>query len=132
MWWARVFSWVPLPLADESRFFSRMIEPGMTASSPPRNANHELRRENPVVARGLASGAVAAASIIGVLVGIGRRTGTAFRPLNATAHTLLGTRADDVWGFSGVVTTVGVAVVLVLSAMTGLLVARLAPSFRTL
>lgn len=84
-----------------------------------------------MVARGLASGAIAAASLIGVLIGMGRRTGTAFRPLNATAHTLLGTRADDVWGFNGVVTIVGVVVVLALSAMTGMLVARLAPSFRT-
>jgi hypothetical protein len=75
---------------------------------------------------------MAGASAIGLLVGIGRRTGTAFRPLNATAHVLLGTRADDVWGFDGVVTIVGVVVVLALSAMTGMLVARLAPSFRTL
>jgi hypothetical protein len=69
---------------------------------------------------------------MGVLLGIGRRTGTAFRPLNATAHTLLGTRADDVWGFHGVVTIVGVVVVLALSAMAGIVVAWLAPSFRTI
>ena len=83
------------------------------------------------MARGLAIGAVAGASSIGVLLGIGRRAGTAFRPLNATAHTLLGTRADDVWGFNGVVTILGVVVVLSLSAMTGIVVAWLAPSFRT-
>ncbi|MEO6525990.1 MAG: hypothetical protein ABIP93_05150 [Gemmatimonadaceae bacterium] len=103
----------------------------MTAP-PPRQDDLGVRRGHTVVARGLASGTVAAASLLGMLVGFGRRTGTAFRPLNATAHTLLGTRADDVWGFNGVVTIVGVAVVLVLSAMTGILVARLAPSFRTL
>jgi hypothetical protein len=44
---------------------------------------------------------------------------------------LLGTRADDVWGFDGVVTVVGCAVVLVMSATAGLVVARLAPSHRT-
>jgi multisubunit Na+/H+ antiporter MnhB subunit len=71
------------------------------------------------VARGLVGGMVAAASLIGLLLGMGRRTGTAFRPLNATAHMLLGTRADDVWGFNSVVTIVGVLVVLALSAMTG-------------
>jgi hypothetical protein len=84
------------------------------------------------VARGLVGGMVAAASLIGLLLGMGRRTGTAFRPLNATAHMLLGTRADDVWGFNSVVTIVGVLVVLALSAMTGVVVAWLAPSFRTL
>jgi hypothetical protein len=102
------------------------------AAPPPRRDDAELRREHSIVARGVASGVIAGASLIGVLVGIGRRTGTAFRPLNATAHMLLGTRADDVWGFNGVVTIVGVVVVLALSAMTGMLVARLAPSFRTI
>ena len=81
--------------------------------------------------RGLVAGIVAAAALIGLLVGIGRRAGTAFRPLNATAHVLLGTRADDVWGFHGVVTVVGCVVVLAMSAMAGLVVARLTPSLRT-
>jgi hypothetical protein len=84
------------------------------------------------VTRALASGAIAAAALMGVLLGMGRRAGTAFRPLNATAHTLLGTRADDVWGFDGVVTIVGVLVVLALCAMTGVVIAWLSPSFRTL
>ena len=84
-----------------------------------------------IMQRGLAAGGVAAAALLGLLAGIGRRTGTAFRPLNATAHVLLGTRADDVWGFDGVVTVVGCAVVLVMSAIAGLAVARLAPSHRT-
>ena len=108
-----------------------MTEP-WTAAPSPRDDEPRIRRDHSVVARGLAGGVVAAASLIGVLVGVGRRTGTAFRPLNATAHTLLGTRADDVWGFNSVVTIVGVLVVLVLSAMTGVVVARLAPSYRTL
>lgn len=82
--------------------------------------------------RGVVAGTVAAAGVIGLLLGMGRRAGTAFRPLNATAHALLGARADDVWGFDGVVTIVGGLVVLVLSAVAGLVVARLAPSHRTL
>ena len=65
-------------------------------------------------------------------MGIGRRAGTALRPLNATAYSLLGTRADGVWGFDPIVTVVGVVVVLVVSALAGMVVARLSPSFRTL
>ncbi|MEO8562225.1 MAG: hypothetical protein ABI601_09135 [bacterium] len=84
-----------------------------------------------IVRRGLVAGVVAAAALAGLLAGMGRRAGTAFRPLNATAHLLLGTRADDVWGFDGVVTIVGCAVVLAMSAVAGLVVARLAPSHRT-
>ena len=108
-----------------------MTEPG-TAAPLPRHDEPRIRRESSVVARGLAGGLVAGASLIGLLIGIGRRAGTAFRPLNATANVLLGTRADDVWGFNSVVTIVGVLVVLVLSAVTGVVVARLAPSYRTL
>jgi hypothetical protein len=101
-------------------------------AAPPLRHEEPDDRRTDLVARGLALGAIAAASLIGVLLGIGRRAGTAFRPLNATAHTILGTRADDVWGFNPVVTIVGVLVVLALSAMTGVVVASLAPSFRTI
>ena len=69
---------------------------------------------------------------MGLLIGIGRRAGTALRPLNATAYTVLGTRADGVWGFDAVVTIMGVLVVLAVSAMAGIIVARLSPSYRTL
>ena len=89
------------------------------------------RREPSVTARGLAAGLVASAAVLGLLIGIGRRAGTALRPLNATAYALLGTRADGVWGFDAVVTLVGVLVVLVVSARAGMIVARLARSFRT-
>jgi hypothetical protein len=85
--------------------------------------------------RGIAAGLVAAAAISGLLIGIGRRSGTAFRPLNATAYAAVGTRADGVWGFVwgfGNVTIIGVLVVLALSAVAGILVARLSPSQRTL
>jgi len=87
------------------------------------------------LARGLAAGLVAAAAMIGLLIGIGRRAGTAFRPVNATAYAVIGTRADGVWGFVwsvGHVTILGVLVVLVLSAVAGILVAWLSPSQRTL
>ena len=85
-----------------------------------------------LLARGLAAGLVAAAAVTGLLVGVGRRAGTALRPLNATAYTLLGTRADGVWGFDPIVTVVGVVVVLAVGALAGIVVARLSPSFRTL
>jgi len=85
-----------------------------------------------VWAAGFAAGLVAAAAVTGLLMGIGRRAGTAFRPLNATAAVLIGTRADDVWGFDAFVTIVGVVVVLALSTLAGTIVARLSPSFRTL
>lgn len=82
--------------------------------------------------RGVAAGLVAAAAVTGLLLGIGRRAGTAFRPLNATAAGVLGTRADNVWGFDAIVTIAGVVVVLALSTLAGTIVARLSPSFRTL
>jgi hypothetical protein len=81
--------------------------------------------------RGAAGGLVAAAAVTGLLLGVGRRAGTPWRPLNAAAHTLLGTRADDVWNFHGSVTPVGGLVVLVMSMFAGLIVARIASSRRT-
>jgi len=94
---------------------------------------HERRtlRAASLLARGTSAGLVAAAAVNGLLVGIGRRAGTALRPLNATAHTLLGTRADGVWGFDPIVTIVGVLVVLAVSVLAGVVVARLSPPFRT-
>jgi len=100
---------------------------------PPRPLERDARVAAPSVLRaGIAAGLVAAAAMIGFLIGIGRRAGTAFRPLNATAAAVLGTRADGVWGFDAIVTIVGVLVVLVLSTLAGMIVARLSPSFRTL
>lgn len=55
-----------------------------------------------------------------------------WRPLNAAAHTVLGARADDVWGFQFDVTPIGVAVVLVVSVMTGFVITELTSSGRTL
>ena len=98
------------------------------STSPERSAR---RREPSVATRGIAAGRVASATVLGLLIGIGRRAGTALRPLNATAYTLLGTRADGVWGFDAVVTLTGVLVVLVVGALAGVIVAMLARSFRT-
>ena len=81
--------------------------------------------------RGLAAGLVAAAAVVGLLIGIGRRAGTALRAVNATAYAVLGTRADGVWDFDPIVTLAGVVVVLAVSATAGIVVARLSPSFRT-
>ena len=107
-----------------------MTAPGIVPSSP--SPEHVARRHDPSVAtRGIAAGLVASAAVLGVLIGIGRRAGTALRPLNATAYTLLGTRADGVWGFDAVVTLTGVVVVLVVGALAGMIVARLARSYRT-
>lgn len=75
---------------------------------------------------------IAGAAAIGVLVGIGRRSGTAWRPVNAAAHGILGDQADGVWSYHGSVTPTGGLVVLVVCAMAGLAVARIAPTFRTL
>jgi hypothetical protein len=80
--------------------------------------------------RGLTAGTVAAAAVVGLLIGLGHRAGTTWRPINAAAHTILGTRADGVWDFDFGVTATGVAVVLVVSVAAGLAVARIAASFR--
>jgi hypothetical protein len=82
------------------------------------------------VQRGLVAGAVAAAALLGLLIGTGRRVGTPWRPVNAAAYTIIGARADGVWDFDLGVTPMGVAVVLVLSVAAGIVVARIASSFR--
>lgn len=107
-----------------------MTEPSFAHTSTPRSSDAVLSAPS-VLQRGIAAGLVAAAAIMGLLLGIGRRAGTAFRPLNATAYAVIGTRADGVWGF-GHVTIIGVLVVLALSAVAGILVAWLSPSQRTL
>lgn len=84
------------------------------------------------ITRALGASAITAGTILGMLLGLGRRYSTVWRPLNAAAHTLLGARADDVWGFQFDVTLAGCAVVLVMSAMTGFVIAELTSSGRTL
>ena len=80
----------------------------------------------------VAATGITAAIILGMLLGLGRRYSTLWRPLNAAAHTVLGARADGVWGYQSDVTPVGGAVVLVMSVVTGLVIALLASSGRTL
>ena len=79
--------------------------------------------------RALVSGTVAAAAVLGVLIGIGGRAGTRWRPVNAAAHAVMGAQADGVWSYHGSVTPVGGLVVLVLSVAAGFAVARLATWF---
>ncbi|MEO7456289.1 MAG: hypothetical protein ABIY52_08500, partial [Gemmatimonadaceae bacterium] len=89
----------------------------------------------PIVSRitlALAAAGITAATLIGMLLGLGRRYSTLWRPLNAAAHTVLGMRADDVWGLQLDVTLTGVAVVLVMSAMAGVVIVELTSSGRTL
>jgi hypothetical protein len=85
-----------------------------------------------VAQRGLASGVVAGAGVLGLLIGMGRRSGTTWRPINAAAHAVLGAQADGVWSYHGSVTPMGGLVVLAMSVAAGFVVARIAPSFRTL
>ena|SRR6478672_5891474 len=89
-------------------------------------------REASRTQRGLVAGVIAGAAVVGLLIGIGRRSGTAWRPVNAAAHGILGMKADGVWSYHGSVTPTGGLVVLVLCAMAGFIVARIAPTFRTL
>src|SRR5207342_1877727 len=105
-------------------------EPLFAHTMTPRSSDAPMRAPS-TLQRGLAAGLVAAGANLGLLLGIGRRAGTAFRPLNATAYSVIGTRADGVWGFvwtSGHVTIIGVLVVLALSVVAGILVAWLSPS----
>jgi hypothetical protein len=102
---------------------SRVSE--LRVSSPPVNVPSR-------VLRGVVSGAIAGAAVLGLLIGIGRRAGTAWRPINAAAHGVLGARADGVWSYHGSVTPVGGLVVLVMSVLAGIVAARIAPTFRTL
>ena len=77
------------------------------------------------------SGLVSFAAVTGLLLGLGRRAGTMWRPLNAAAHLVIGERADNVWNFQQGVTPTGGLVVLVLSMMAGFAAACVTPSRRT-
>ena len=84
-----------------------------------------------VPTRALYGGLVSFAAVTGLLLGIGRRAGTPWRPLNAAAHLLIGARADGVWNFQPDVTPMGCLVVLVLSMMAGFVAACVTVSRRT-
>jgi hypothetical protein len=79
----------------------------------------------------LYAGLVSFAAVAGLLLGIGRRAGTPWRPLNAAAELLIGARADGVWNFQQGVTPMGCLVVLVLSMMAGFVAACVTISRRT-
>jgi len=81
--------------------------------------------------RALCAGLVSFAAATGLLLGIGRRAGTPWRPLNAAAHLLIGARADGVWNFQRGVTPTGCLVVLVVSMLAGFVVAGVTRSRRT-
>lgn len=80
--------------------------------------------------RALYAGLVSFAAVTGLLLGIGRRAGTPWRPLNAAAHLVIGARADGVWNFQSGVTPMGCLVVLVLSMMAGIVAACVTASRR--
>jgi hypothetical protein len=79
----------------------------------------------------LYAGLVSFAAVAGLLLGIGRRAGTPWRPMNAAAELLIGARADGVWNFQEGVTPMGCLVVLVLSMMAGFVAACVTVSRRT-
>jgi hypothetical protein len=96
-----------------------------SAGSPARTGSASLG------GRTLFAGLVSFAAVTGLLLGMGRRSGTPWRPLNAAAHLLIGARADGVWNFQADVTPLGCLVVLVLSVVAGFVVACVTPSRRS-
>jgi hypothetical protein len=60
--------------------------------------------------QGAWAGIIAAAATLGALVGFGRARGASLAPINAVAHTLLGTRAYVVTHFDPLVTPAAIAV----------------------
>lgn len=89
---------------------------------------HPLSR----TAEGIGAGVVLAAAVFGMLLGFGHRGGPMWRPVNAAAHLLIGSRADNVWAWERDVTLVGSLVVLAVSVVAGVVTALLAPSRRLL
>ena len=117
----------PLPLQTTAPFLSRVPEPTAFPDDSLRAPAGQPNR----TATALAAWSVTAGTALGMLLGLGRRHSTLWRPLNATAHVLLGARADDVWGFQLDVTPAGCAVVLVMSAVAAIATATLTSSRRT-
>jgi hypothetical protein len=96
---------------------------GATNLSPATSASTLLQRT-------ASAGLVSAAAVTGLLLGIGRQSGMLWRPLNAAAHVVLGSRADGLWNFHQTVTPVGGLVVLTLSMVAGFVVACVTASRR--
>ena len=80
--------------------------------------------------RAVSAGLVSGAAVTGLLLGIGRQSGTAWRPLNSAAQLFLGSEADGVWNFHRTVTPTGGLVVLTMSMMAGIVVAAVTRSRR--
>jgi hypothetical protein len=123
---------VALPTRNAIRFLSRVFEPDDSQRSRVDDRDGAYAPNVTRITIALGASALIAATVLGMLLGLGRRYSTLWRPLNAAAHTMLGERADNVWGYQSDVTPVGVAVVLVVSAMAGFLIAELTSSRRTL
>jgi hypothetical protein len=77
------------------------------------------------------AGLLSFAAVTGVLLGIGRRSGTPWRTLNAAAHLVIDGRADGVWNFQSDVTPIGCLVVLALSMLAAFIVTSVTASRRT-
>ena len=84
-----------------------------------------------LLTRTVSAGLISFAAVAGLLLGIGHRAGTPWRLLNASAHLIIGARADGVWNFQQDVTPTGCLVVLVLSMMAGFVAACVTASRRT-
>lgn len=75
---------------------------------------------------GLRVGVTAAAAVTGVLLGLGRAHGAAFRPLNAAAHVFIGSRALYFERFNFPVTLLGLLLLVVALLVWGTLFALVA------
>ena len=107
--------------------------PDVTVAPPPAPSvpvSNDALDEQLFPWRVMTSASLIFATSIGMLLGLGRRHSTMWRPLNAVAHVLLGANADQVWGFANDVTPTGVLVVLVMSAAAGVAVTTLISSRR--
>ncbi len=120
-----------LPTTRATTFYSLVIEPADSRGFSPDERISAPSTSVTRITLGLAASGIAAATILGVLLGLGRRYSTLWRPLNAAAHTVLGARADGVWGYQSDVTPMGGAVVLVVSVLTGMVIALVTSSGRT-
>ena len=114
------------------RIWLRVSFRSMEDTAPRTNAAHLRLNRTDRESIGLLTTALSAVAALCMLLEMGRRTSTAWRPINAAAHWIIGARADDVFGLQLDVTPVGCAVVLLVSAMAGFAVASLASSRRTL
>lgn len=121
----------PLPPPPHVRLFSDVTNPQPSLS--PASQDPAEREPEPLLSpRAVPASSLTAAAVLGMLVGLGRRHYTMWQPLNATAHPIIGDRADNVLGFQANVTLPGVAVVLVVSVMAGVIATALTSSRRTL